>query len=285
MRYDDSMNKVDLFNETMTHCSSNVSLIKAIENSKLKQELFLGQESYIDAETRRYEDKARIVVSKKRTIEAASAYRNHKVCVLNFASATTPGGGVLIGSNGQEESLCRISTLYPCLISKSLKDEFYLSHIENLDNIHNDDIIYTPNVVAFRYDGADYRILVESEWTIIDVISCAAPNFRKAKEYIGGCCAIKKYREVDDDILIKIFEQRIRHIFEIAKNKREEVLVLGAFGCGAFRNPPYVVATAFKNIVDCYIYDFKVIEFAIFSREKVDEKFEIFRNVFCVNGV
>ena len=53
----------------------------------------------------RYDRPCRIVVSKKRTLEAAGAYRGQRVCIHNFASATNPGGGVARGSNAQEEAL------------------------------------------------------------------------------------------------------------------------------------------------------------------------------------
>src|SRR4051812_40037332 len=38
-----------------------------------------------------------------------------RVAMLNFASAKSPGGGFLGGSQAQEESLARASALYPCL--------------------------------------------------------------------------------------------------------------------------------------------------------------------------
>lgn len=57
----------------------------------------------------------RIVVSGKRTLEASEIYakQGKRVCVLNFASATNPGGDVVHGSSAQEEAICRCSTLYP----------------------------------------------------------------------------------------------------------------------------------------------------------------------------
>ena len=42
----------------------------------------------------RFEDEAKIIVSTKRTFEAAAGYAGQKVAVHNFASATNPGGGV-----------------------------------------------------------------------------------------------------------------------------------------------------------------------------------------------
>ena len=57
-----------------------------------------------------FADPAKVIVSRKRTLEAASAYKGQRICVLSFASATNPGGGVNWGATGQEESICRCST-------------------------------------------------------------------------------------------------------------------------------------------------------------------------------
>ena len=71
-----------------------------------------------------------VVVSGKRTLEASEPYakQGKKVCVLNFASATNPGGGVVHGASAQEEAICRSSTLYPCLDRREIWKQFYLPH-------------------------------------------------------------------------------------------------------------------------------------------------------------
>lgn len=99
-----------------------------------------------ESEKKRHKDKARIIVSAKRTFEAASAYRETKVAVHNFASASNLGGGGERGANAQEECLCRCSGLYNCLNAPDEWSRFYMAHRAEHNSVHNDDIIYTPEL-------------------------------------------------------------------------------------------------------------------------------------------
>ena len=47
---------------------------------------------------------------------------------------------------------------------------------------------------------------------------------------------------------------KIKNIFEVATDNGVEVLILGAFGCGAFKNDPYIVAKAFKENIESNRY-------------------------------
>ncbi len=91
-----------------------------------------------------------------------------------------------------------------------------------------------------------------AEWFKVDVITCAAP-------YIGECEYINK------TALKEFFKGRIKNIFESAIDNNVDVLVLGAFGCGAFKNPPDVVAKAFHEVIEENYYKncFKHILFVI----------------------
>ncbi len=61
-----------------------------------------------------------------------------------------------------------------------------------------------------------------------------------------------------------------------------QVLILGAFGCGAFKNPPEVVAEAAYEIVKEYIHSFETIEFAIYSSEGESKNMSVFKRVFNI---
>ena len=61
-----------------------------------------------------------------------------------------------------------------------------------------------------------------------------------------------------------------------------DVLVLGAFGCGAFNNPPDLVAEAFRKLLVDKGYGrlFKKIVFAIKKNDSRNSNLEAFRTVF-----
>ena len=59
-----------------------------------------------------------------------------------------------------------------------------------------------------------------------------------------------------------------------------EVVILGAFGCGAFLNNPEVVAQAAKNVIEEYKYTFVMIEFAVYCSPRDEQNYAIFDRTF-----
>ncbi len=169
---------IEIFQDTERLCKTEPDLVQAIKKSSENQKLFFENDS-IECDKKRFDGNARIVVTKKRTYEAASVYKGQKVAVLNFASASNPGGGVVNGSNAQEEALCRCSTLYFNLNENLNWQKFYLPHRRAADPLHNDDIIYTPDVVVFKSDTSYPKLMQQNLWQKVNVITCAAPNLRE----------------------------------------------------------------------------------------------------------
>jgi uncharacterized protein (TIGR02452 family) len=273
-----------IFEDTLNQCASEPMLREAIRRSRNSQ--FVSPEGPMIAESgeqdHRYDKKADIIVSAKRSYEAARAYRNQgkKICVLNFANAFSPGGGVKDGCSAQEESLCRCSTLYPCIAHKSVTQYFYEVHRAQwmkgkYTNLANADCIYTPGVVVIKSDVAEPELLPQEEWYEVDVITCAAPDLRESL----GNRADTGSGMPDDASLQRIHEQRGRRILEIARRQQADILILGAFGCGAFENHPEIVARAYKKILKEYVYDFDTIEFAIAGAAGNNRNYEVFDQV------
>ena len=77
--------------------------------------------------------------------------------------------------------------------------------------------------------------------------------------------------------LEKLLTTRIRRIFEVAVANENEVLILGAFGCGAFRNPPEIVAKVFNHVMQDYITYFDAIEYAVYHTEREVANYEAFK--------
>ena len=271
----------EIFQDTEKLCKINPLLIQAWKSSSKLQKLILENEA-VAFEKQIYQKSAKVIVSKKRSFEASMGYDGKNVAVLNFASASNPGGGVVNGSSAQEESLCRCSTLYYNLTEDFMWKNFYIPHRRAANPIHNDDLIYTPNVVIFKSDTNYPRLLPENEWKKVNVITCAAPNLRERPSNAfnsgDGNSAVK----ISDDELEQIHIKRGRKILETAAANKNEVVILGAFGCGAFMNNPEVVARAYKKLIEEFKYTFETIEFAIYCSPRDDSNFRIFNVI--MNG-
>lgn len=207
---------------------------------------------------------AKVVVSKKRTLEAAKGYAGEQICVHNFASFKHPGGGVERGAVAQEECICRISTLFPCLTAPEAQEKFYQPHRRMGNPLGNDDCIYTPDVVVFKTDTPYPEELHRKEWYKVNVVTCAAPNLRTYR----GRVTQKELKE--------LHEKRMGRILDIAKANGNRVVILGAFGCGVFQNSPEVVASACVTLVNQYRKDFDVMEFAVYCPPKDTRNYDVF---------
>ena len=266
-----------IFKDTVYMYSTNTMLKSAVENSMSNQKLILSNDELevecVGGRT------GKVVVSGKRTLEASEIYakQGKKVCVLNFASATNPGGGVIHGSSAQEEAICRCSTLYPCLDSDEMHRNFYMPHRKADDPLYNDDIIFTPGVKVFKSDSNFPVPLQESEWWDVDVITCAAPNLRNIPSNIMNPNAGSSKAEISYEGLRLLLSTRIKRIFDVAIMSEAEVLILGAFGCGAFRNPPKLVAKVFAEYTREYRECLDTIEYAVFHVEHERANFEAFK--------
>ncbi|MFE4829422.1 TIGR02452 family protein [Streptomyces sp. NPDC056672] len=151
------------------------------------------------------------------------------VAVLNFSSARNPGGGYLNGAQAQEEALCRGSALYTTLLRVP---EFYAHHRADRSPFYSDRVIHSPGVPVFRDDrgrllGTPYHV---------GFLTSAAPN--------AGVIA----RRVPEQVhrIPAALASRAERVLETAAERGYRRLVLGAWGCGVFRNDPAAVAEAFR---------------------------------------
>lgn len=274
-----------IFFDTFDCCEENDMLNDAVKSTVESQTVVLESDSQ-QIQLEGFCSPAEVIVSDKRCIEAASSYARNgqKVCVLNFASAGVTGGGVKEGESALEESICRVSTLFRSIARPEIWEKFYLPHRKNINPLHNDDIIYSPEVVVFKSDVEFPELLPETEWFKVDVLSCAAPNLRKkpgnAYNFDGDVPA-----EITNEEQLEIFVKRFERIFEVAHAKGAEVLILGAFGCGAFRCKSSIVAKAAKIVVALHPNWFKTIEFAVYSSSKRNNNLKAFAKVFNDTGL
>ena len=269
---------IEVFEDTRRWCRSEKALREAVEHSLAETKLYsVGEELHYDKS--RYAEPVAVSVSTRRTFEAARELHeklpNAKIAVLNFASATNPGGGVARGSRAQEESLCRCSTLYPVLADPKYWGAFYGFHRKRHDARYTDLCLYTPGVKVIKSDTALPERLDEKDWLSVDVITCAAPNLRERPSNEMNPQAGEALH-LSDEELLALHKKRGRRILAVAAANEADVLVLGAFGCGAFRNPPEIVAKAYRELLPEFDGCFERVEFAVYCTPQARGNYEAF---------
>jgi len=154
-----------------------------------------------------------------------------------------------------------------------------MPHRKANNPLYNNDCIYTPNVCVFKSDTNFPEPLPQEEWWKVNILTCAAPNLRERPSNAMNPNAGATAAKISATELEKLLTSRVRRIFEVAVANGNEVLILGAFGCGAFRNPPEIVAHVFYNVMQEYLDRFDVIEYAVYHTERELANFEAFSSV------
>ncbi|GAA4190950.1 TIGR02452 family protein [Streptosporangium oxazolinicum] len=175
-----------------------------------------------------------------------------RIAVLNFASARNPGGGYLGGAKAQEEDLCRNSLLYPCLLRAP---DYYAAHRTSPDLLYSHRVIWSPDVPVHR--GDDGRLL--SEPYPVSFLTSPAPNAGEALRRDPGL----------RDLIRHVLHQRAERVLTVAAHHGARRLVLGAWGCGVFRNDPREVAEAFHTHLTAggaFAAVFERVVFAVWDR-------------------
>lgn len=272
----------EIFADTEAFYRSNKVLVEAINATKANTKVYDNDFSTdVSGIEKRY-SRTEVTVSNARSFEAAIRLTKEndgkKVAVLNFASASNPGGGVVNGATAQEESLCRASTLYPCLNTSYNWDNFYSVNRAMKNCLHDDKCIYTPGIVICKTDEVEPKRVNESDFVMVDVITCAAPNLRDVPSNTYNT-ETGEAVSLDYDGQYRIHLQRARHILAVAAANGIDILVLGAFGCGAFRNNPRSVAKAYKDAMLEFDGYFDKVDYAIYYTGRAVENYETFKSV------
>ena len=109
-------------------------------------------------------------------------------------------------------------------------------------------------------------------WWRVNIITCAAPNLRPDR---NGNMQV----HINNKELFDLHVKRMRRILTITAMKENAVVILGAYVCGAFRNPPGVVASAMRQAVEEFRYHFHVIEFAVYCSPRDEQNYRVFRQI------
>ncbi len=191
-----------------------------------------------------------------------------RIGVLNFASAKNPGGGFLGGAWAQEESLARSSGLY---FSLRQCPEYYAFHRAQDTCLYSDRMIYSPACPVFRDDAGKWL----AQPYVVDFITSAAPNAGAVRQNEPA-----SRRQA----IVPVLTERASKVLALAAFQQCDALVLGAWGCGVFRNEPGAVAAIFHDYLrpqGQYSGYFRHVLFSVYDPSYAPKAYPVFARKFA----
>ena len=215
------------------------------------------------------------VVAQKYTMQYGKCF-----AVLNMANGYSPGGGYTSGAAAQEENMFRRTDCHFSLRRYQI--------IEN--NTHSKcKWVYTPEQSAL-INGVNGFVYLD--------MNKARVCIRGPEDYTADDLG---YKWLKDDEIFPFYElraaavdlsipgstynhketcKRVAAQLDTLKTAGVRHVVLSAFGCGAFKNPPDRVALAYRGELQKRCVYFDVVVFAIFYAGYGPNNFDIFNNEF-----
>ncbi len=174
-----------------------------------------------------------------------------EAAVLNFASAKNPGGGFLNGAMAQEESLAASSCLYQTLIAH---EEYYKKNRACESMMYTNYAIYSP----------------DEKPVFASVLTIPAVNM--------GQVVLKRedIRQAE-----QVMKERMKLILAVFAEQGCRHLILGAYGCGVFRNDVRKVAAWWKELLKRFFPEqFETVVFAVLDRSADQRSIQSSQTVF-----
>mmetsp|Transcript_44611 Transcript_44611/g.87390 ORF Transcript_44611/g.87390 Transcript_44611/m.87390 type:complete len:600 (-) Transcript_44611:42-1841(-) len=170
---------------------------------------------------------------------------------LNMADAYTPGGGYVEGSAAQEENMFRRTNCHFFIDHTVMQqNERYHQGFSDLINAKNGMVYLDTQRVRVCVRGNEasgYRWLPSGEVFPFFELRAAADNLRG-----GGAFNRESSARKIEAQFKTLVHCGVRHV------------VLSAFGCGAFKNPPEEIATLYRDAVLRHHHSFDHIVFAVY---------------------
>lgn len=173
-----------------------------------------------------------------------------------MASAVSPGGGAIF-HRMMKNSGC----LAPTFSNFVRKSCAFLSHPKCLYPIGSDQCLYSPEILVIK--DSTYARMKSKDLFQVSMLTLPA---------------VRKPRRRGDNYMYEVDREamrvRIEAIFKIGILEKAQVLILGAFGCGAFSNkvrkstygnPQAEVMAMFQHYVTKYRAYFEHIVFAVLA--------------------
>lgn len=272
-----------------------IQITRATEDSILYKDRRGGNEYSLTRRLELWPDfkECEIKIRERDTLEVAvdMLVKDSKdsVCIMNMANAFHQGGGWLEGTSAQEEQLFYRTTLAPTMKIQyyplpdvypmpgepnieEVLEGYWIDGMEPTDEVG---VVFSPEVAVMREGPPDYLcydLTSDREPEIFSVVSVAALDLRR---FLAAGEPVTEFplREHRD-----IMKDKIRMVLRVCALNKQYRLVLGALGCGVFKNPPHEVAAIFEEVFDEQEFSgwFREVVFAILP-DKNDQNVPSFK--------